>query len=49
MVVIHVLSVAQLYGAHAQGLVEVMYNIFQALLYSSIVYFMVGFSSSAGE
>ncbi|EIE25913.1 ATP-binding cassette transporter [Coccomyxa subellipsoidea C-169] len=33
----------------AMGLVEVMYNMFQAILYSSIVYFMVGFSSSAGS
>ncbi len=32
-----------------QGFVEVLYNLFQALLYSSIVYFMVGFASDAGK
>ena len=32
-----------------QGFVEVMYNLFQALIYSSIVYFMVGFANDAGE
>ncbi len=42
-------AVAHVNGAHMQGLVEVVYNMFQAILYSSIVYFMVGFSSSAGE
>jgi hypothetical protein len=31
-----------------QGLVEVVYNAFQALLYSTIVFFMVGFDINAG-
>lgn len=35
--------------AAAQGLVEILYNTVQALLYSSIVYFMVGFDISVGE
>ena len=31
-----------------QGLVEALYNLVQSLLYSVIVYFMVGFDLNAG-
>ena len=32
-----------------QGMVEALYNLVQSLMYSAIVFFMVGFDISAGE
>ena len=32
-----------------QGMVEALYNLVQSLMYSAIVFFMVGFDISSGE
>ena len=32
-----------------QGMVEALYNLVQSLMYSAIVFFMVGFDISAGK
>lgn len=48
MVWLHASSNAHSRALVLQGLVEALYNLVQSLLYSVVVYFMVGFDLSVG-